>query len=75
MVFAVFLGERPTGGYAVRVASVERIPGGLRVTYEETRPPAGCPVTQAPTHPYAIVACERTIGDVLFRSDVVTECR
>lgn len=58
----IFLGERPTGGYAVRVLGVERRPDRLLVTWTEETPPPEAMVTQAFTAPYAILLINR--GDL-----------
>lgn len=57
---AVFLGERRTGGYTVRVESAGSQAGRLVVTYRESRPPRGTFVTQALTSPWALVVVPRT---------------
>jgi hypothetical protein len=72
-VAAVFLGERTTGGYSVRVGSVEAFPWGVEVAHEETRPGSICPVDQATTRPFVIVAIEKAPGHVGFRGTVVTK--
>lgn len=57
MVLAVVLGERPTGGYRVDIASVTRNvnPTVVRAFVTEVQPGADCVVTQATTVPYHIV--------------------
>lgn len=54
----ISLGERPTGGYAVTVRSVEDVEGVTRVVVEEKAPGPGQMVTQAITHPYTIIRVE-----------------
>ena len=64
---AVFLGERRTGGYNVRIESATAREGRLIVTYRESPPPAGTMVTQALSSPWALV--------VVPRSDLAVEVR
>ncbi len=54
-VLAVYLGQKPTGGYSVTVREVRLSGSTLIVTAVERRPPPGSIVTQALTHPYHIV--------------------
>ncbi len=60
MGIAVFLGERRRGGYGVRILSAAPVNGEFRVTYQETRPPAGAVVTQALSQPWALVVVPRS---------------
>ena len=55
VVVAIFLGKRPSGGYAVEITSVERSDGILTVIFRETTPKPGVITTQAFTHPFHIV--------------------
>ena len=55
LVAAVFLGQKPTGGYAVEIVSIEDGDGTLTVTYRETTPQPGGITTQAFTQPFHIV--------------------
>lgn len=68
MVLGVALGERPTGGYAVRIERVEReADGTLNVEVREILPPEGALLTQALTQPYHFVRLRRVDGQVTFR--------
>jgi len=64
MAIVVFLGQRPTGGYAVAIESVERGPNGLVVHALETAPAADAMTTQALTSPMHAVAVPRCTGEV-----------
>lgn len=64
MVVAVFLGTRPTGGYAVVIESITRTGTDLDVLSSEGRPGAGCIVSQALTTPYVLVRVPRVTGVV-----------
>jgi len=55
LIAAVFLGQKPTGGFAVEIVSVERNDGELTVSFRETNPPTGAIATQAFTQPFHIV--------------------
>lgn len=57
---AVFLGERRTGGYTVRIENPTAREGRLVVTYQESPPPPGAMVTQALTSPWALVVAPRS---------------
>lgn len=59
-VLGVFLGERPTGGYRVRVERVEAAAGKLRVTVRTTSPGPGDVVTMAFTYPGELVRVDRS---------------
>jgi hypothetical protein len=54
-VIAVFAGQKPTGGYSVAVREIRQEGNDLVVLVEETRPGPGDIVTQALTHPWAMV--------------------
>jgi protease stability complex PrcB-like protein len=68
IVVAVFLGERPTGGYAVEISSAEVTDASLTVFVKETSPNPGAIVTQGFTQPFHIVRIETAgIVTVSFR--------
>ncbi|MBI3892767.1 MAG: protease complex subunit PrcB family protein [Candidatus Wallbacteria bacterium] len=54
---AVFMGEKPTGGYRIEVRSVRRSPDGkkLLVDVVEKQPAKGAILTQAFTSPYQVI--------------------
>jgi len=66
---AVFIGERRTGGYTVRVESAGPRAGRLVVTYRESRPPRGTLVAQEITSPWALVMVARTELPVEIQAD------
>jgi len=49
MVVALFMGERPIGGYAIEVTRIERTDSGLSVHYRSTRPDPAAMQAQALT--------------------------
>ena len=62
MVVAVFVGEKPTGGYKVEMTSIEeeREKGRLRIVLRESKPPVGSIAIQALTQPYQILRVKKT---------------
>jgi hypothetical protein len=54
-VIAVFGGEKPTGGYTVRILSIEKDNGGCEVTHRVNAPPRDAILAQVITTPYAVV--------------------
>ena len=62
MVVAVFLGEKPTGGYKVAITAMEEDQGKgqLRVVTRESKPPTGSMTIQAMTQPYHIVRVKKS---------------
>jgi len=62
MVVAVFMGGRPTAGFAVEITSVA---DGV-VTYRETVPAAGGITAQVLTAPFHIVAVPKQAGTLKF---------
>jgi len=68
IVAAVFLGEKPTGGYNVEISSAEIADSALTVFVKETFPKPGAIVTQGFTQPFHIVRIETTgVKTVNFR--------
>jgi hypothetical protein len=64
MAVVLFLGSRPTGGYAVSIDSIERGPEGLVVHATESAPAPDAMTTQALTSPMHAVAVPSCEGDV-----------
>ena len=63
MALVVFLGQKPTGGYVVMIASVWQVGSQLVVHYRVSGPHSDQAVTQVMTSPYAIAivpACHLT---------------
>jgi protease stability complex PrcB-like protein len=68
MVAAVFLGEKPSGGYGVEISSAEVADSSLTVFVKETSPKPGAIVTQAINQPFHIVRIETAgVETVSFR--------
>ena len=70
IVVAIFLGEKPTGGFAVEIVRVGRQNGEFVVDYKEINPASGAMVTQALTQPFHIVRIDGEVGTkVTFRRE------
>ncbi len=67
LVLAVFLGARPTGGYAVQIEGARAEKGKLVVTLSERKPGPSDLVTQAFTAPFHMVAVPRSAVEVEWR--------
>ena len=67
MVVGVFLGSRPTAGFAVEITAVKAEGNRTIVEYAERRPPRDQFVAQVVTSPFHIVRLMRTAGAVEFR--------
>jgi len=66
MVVALYLGERPSGGYGVEITRIERTDAGLSIRYRATKPYPGAMQTQALTHPFHMVKLPRADDPVTF---------
>jgi hypothetical protein len=67
IVVAVFLGTRPTAGFAVEIRAVKTEGSGAVVEYRERRPPRDALVAQMLTAPFHIVRLARVSGSIEFR--------
>ena len=68
IVAAVFLGEKPSGGYGVEISSAEVADSSLTVFVKETSPKPGAMITQAINQPFHIVRIETAgVETVSFR--------
>jgi PrcB C-terminal len=59
MVLALFMGTRPTAGFATEIVGVREEAGTLIVSYKETRPSPESVAAQILTSPFHIVAVPR----------------
>jgi hypothetical protein len=66
VVAAVFLGSRPSGGFAVQIVGTAPQAGTLVVQYRETKPGADAIAAQVITSPFQLVALPKADGDVKF---------
>jgi hypothetical protein len=67
MVVAVFLGTRPTAGFAVEITAVRAEGSRAVVEYRERRPPPDAIAAQMLTAPFHIVRLARTSASTEFR--------
>ena len=66
MVVGLFMGERPTGGYAIEITRIERTDQGLSVHYRTSLPDPSAIQTQALTQPFHLVTVPRVDDPVTF---------
>jgi hypothetical protein len=59
VVVAFFRGTRGTGGYDVRIQSVERAANEIRITAQLIDPVPGRPVSEGLTYPYHVIKVAR----------------
>lgn len=74
VVIAIVLGQRPSGGYSVKIDEVLANTKGkkLQVRYTETTPGEGCAVTTVLTSPYILATVETQEGDFTFSGSETT---
>jgi hypothetical protein len=65
-VVAVFLGNRPTAGYAVAITGTRRDGPALVVQWMETKPPADQMLAQVITSPAHIASIAKFPGEIRF---------
>ena len=66
MVFAVFLGTRPSAGFAADITGVREANGALVVEWQERRPAPGSVSAQVLTSPAVIVSVRKFAGAIKF---------
>lgn len=66
MVIAVFMGQKPTSGYAVQIVEVAQNDGEIVVKVRKTTPPKGSIVLQVLTQPFHIVVVPKSKAQVRF---------
>jgi hypothetical protein len=65
-VVAVFLGQKPTAGYAVVITGTRKDGTALVVQWMETKPPADRMVAQVITSPVHIASIPKFAGEIRF---------
>jgi hypothetical protein len=65
-VAAVFLGSRPTAGYAVQIIGTHKANGALIVQWQERRPAGGDILAQVLTSPATIASISKFSGEIRF---------
>jgi len=68
MVVAVFLGSRPTAGYAVEIVGYRQAGDAIVVQYRETAPAPDAITAQVIVSPYDVVAIPKRTGNVTFET-------
>jgi hypothetical protein len=66
-VVAVSLGRQATGGYGLKITSIDTTAAGTTVSLTESTPTITCVVTQAFSNRYLIVRTEKLTEPVIFR--------
>jgi hypothetical protein len=66
MVVGIFLGSRPTAGFAAEIVSAQPEGGALIVKYKENRPSRDAISAQVITSPFHLVAVPKFEGSVRF---------
>ena len=66
IVVGVFLGSRPTAGFAVEIVGYREAGNDVVVQYRETSPAADAITAQVIVSPYHLVAIPRRSGNVTF---------
>jgi hypothetical protein len=66
MVIGVFMGSRPSAGFAVQILGVDERGGAIVVLYRETVPARDAVTAQVITSAYQLVAVPRRTGEVRF---------
>jgi hypothetical protein len=63
-VVAIFAGEKPTGGYSIRLVGGDKRGEGCEIRYRVQEPPPGAIVTQAITSVFAVVRLDTKCSTV-----------
>jgi hypothetical protein len=66
---AVFMGEKPTGGYSIEVTDVSDSEGRTGVLVKEVEPKKGDVVTQVLTQPYTIIKAKGITTNISVKND------
>lgn len=69
MVVAVFMGSRPSAGFAVEITGADDRDGKLVVRYRESAPGSGAVTAQVLTAPYHIAAIPKSAAVVTFQKE------
>lgn len=72
-VIAVFMGQKPTGGYSVSLRQLEVTKDKVQFLVEESVPSKNCIVTQVITNPYQIIAIDKTEKEISFIGNTITK--
>jgi len=67
MILALFLGSRISGGFTIKVESIEELSTQMIINILESVPGTGCPVTLGFTQPFQIVKIPKTDKTIVFQ--------
>ena len=71
----VTMGEKPSGGYSVKVSSIAKTPKGMLVTIEEFMPGKSCNNTSALVYPFQLIEMAKTTEVLTYvRVSKINEC-
>lgn len=65
VVIFIASGEKPSGGYGIKVKTVEEKDGVITITVEETAPEEGAMVITALTYPYTVVKLDTKVSEFM----------
>ena len=72
----VAMGERNSGGYKIRVKSVEESETNIIVIIEETKPGNSCLTTSVMTYPYQIIEIKKIPKKLIFQTEEkIIDCK
>ncbi len=75
MVLLVAMGERTSGGYTIKIKSIDDIGENIKVTIKEEKPGTSCMTTSVMTYPYQIVELPKQTKKIMFDTvEKVVEC-
>lgn len=75
MIIAVFMGEKNSGGYEIKITKILEDDDSLNVFVDEISPGKNCATTQALTQPYHVVQLEKSEKRVEFNfNEKIAEC-
>jgi len=72
----VAMGEKPNGGYSIKVNSIIKTKKGILVTIEDTKPGKTCNNTSALIYPFQLIEMPKTEQDLTFvRVSKINTCK
>lgn len=74
MIFAIFQGEKPTGGYSIEITKIIENKDNTEVFVKETSPGVNCMVTKSLISPFHIVKLQKIDKEVVFKIEKANDC-
>ena len=68
IILLVTMGEKNSGGYTIKIDSIEENEKNIIVTILETSPGKGCITTSMMTYPYQMVEVKNSNKEVIFKT-------